>query len=55
MRRSLALGSLLVALASAAAPAHAAREIGPIRICDLDGHCDRVCYVGTSGLRCGPG
>lgn len=56
MRRSLALGALLVALGSAVAPAAAAPsapEIGPIPICDLDGHCDRRCWIGTYGVRCG--
>ncbi len=52
MRKTLAITALLVAFGSAA-PAVAAPEIGPIPVCDLDGHCDRKCYVGTYGVRCG--
>ena len=53
MRRTLAIAALLAAFGSAA-PAVAAPEIGPIPVCDLEGHCDRRCSVGTEyGLRCG--
>ena len=47
MRRILALGALL-AMAGLAAPAAAAPDPIRIPLCDLEGHCDRACYVSVS-------
>ena len=52
MRLALAAAVSALALGLPAA-ASAAPEVGPIPVCDLDGHCDRRCWVGTYGVRCG--
>lgn len=54
MRRTLAVAALLAA-AGFAAPATAAPDPIVVPLCDLEGHCDRRCYVYFTGQapRCG--
>lgn len=53
MRTLLALAALGIGLL--AAPASAAPDPIRVPICDLEGHCDRACYVEFApvGVRCG--
>ncbi len=36
-------------------PQATAKDIVTVPICDLEGHCDGHCTIGTKGIRCGRG